>query len=409
MRPDTMTPGGPPAAPWDVALPERIRALARGETSVAYFYEQPDDSTFRYRIYNMTQALSLTDGAISASYFFLSDLRHLDEVAELAELLVICRTRYDDRVSEVINAFRRQGKRVLYDIDDLVFDTDYAHLIQRTLDQDLRRAEAWDYWFAYSSRLGATLRLCDGAITTNEFLAARIREFADIPTSVVPNFMNREQLAVSEPLFAIRRDERLGENGVIRLGYFSGSPSHNRDFGIITPALQTAMEEDERIELTVAGYIQPGPELSRFNDRINQHPFRDFVTLQKLVASVDLNLVPLQYNTFTNCKSELKYFEAAIVGTQTIASPTYTYARAIQDGENGYLAQAHQWLNRIRHAAADAARFSTMAECSYHDARTRYSWSGQLEVVLAALGLGSAPWPSGEASDECSPRSLPPQ
>ena len=92
------------------------------------------------------------------------------------------------------------------------------------------------------------------------------------------------------------------------------------------------------------------------------------MTLQKLVAWVGLNLVPLQYNTFTNCKSELKYFEAAIVGTQTIASPTYTYARAIQDGENGYLAQAHQWLNRIRHAAADAARFSTMAECSYHDA-----------------------------------------
>ena len=57
--------------------------------------------------------------------------------------------------------------------------------------------------------------------------------------------------------------------------------------------------------------------------------------------------MPLQYNAFTNCKSELKYFEAAVVGTQTIASPMFTYARAIRHGENGYLAQAHQWADRI--------------------------------------------------------------
>ena len=50
---------------------------------------------------------------------------------------------------------------------------------------------------------------------------------------------------------------------------------------------------------------------------------------------------------FTNCKSELKYFEAAVVGTVTIASPTFTFARAIDDGKNGFIANSYDWLRKI--------------------------------------------------------------
>ena len=173
------------SAPWDVALPEPTRALAG---------VRPPGVLLRAarRQYVPLPHLQHDAGAQPDGrgdlglYFFLSDLRHLDEIAELAELLVICRTRYDDRVSEVMDAFRGRASESST-ISTISSRHHYADLIQRTLDQDLRRAEAWDYWFAYSSRLGATLRLCDGAITTNESLAARIREFADIPTSVVPN------------------------------------------------------------------------------------------------------------------------------------------------------------------------------------------------------------------------------
>ena len=376
-------------APWTAALPDRLRALARGRTRVAYFYEQPDDSTFRYRIYNMTQALDDGSDDVSASYFFLADLSRLTEIVELADLLVICRARYDHRVNHLVNAFHGSGKRVLFDVDDLVFDVHYGHLVQRTLDQNLDDPRVWNDWFAYSSRIGMTLRLCDAAVTTNEYLADRIREFADLPVAVVPNFMNREQLAVSEPIFAARQGRRAGDEEVIRLGYFSGSPSHNRDFAIVAPALESALEEDVRLRLVVAGYIEPGPLLTRFGDRVEQHPFYDFVTLQELVGSVDFNLVPLQYNAFTNCKSELKYFEAAIVGTQTIASPTYTYGRAIRHGENGYLAQAHQWVDRIRRAVADIDGFEAMAQCSHEHARAGYAWFNQRECVLVALGVNA--------------------
>ena len=83
----------------------------------------------------------------------------------------------------------------------------------------------------------------------------------------------------------------------------------------------------------------------------------------------------------------MKYFEAAIVGTQSIVSPTYTYSRAIRDGDNGYVAQAHQWADCIRRALTDIDGYQAMAERSYEGARTKYVWFNQRARILAALGL----------------------
>jgi glycosyltransferase involved in cell wall biosynthesis len=302
-------------------------------------------------------------------------------------MLVLCRTRYDNRVNHLLTAFRKRGKRVLFDIDDLVFNIDYAHLILTTLDQDLENPKVWDDWLAYSGRIAATLRLCDAAITTNAYLAQKISEFANIPTSVIPNFLNREQLDISDRIFTAKRSIKLGEDSSIRLGYFSGSPSHNKDFAIVTPALEALLEEDSRLGVVVVGYIELTPKLKRFGSRVKHVRFHDFVNLQRLIGSVEFNLMPLQFNVFTNCKSELKYFEAAIVGTQSIASPANTYAAAIRHGDNGYLSQAHQWEKTIRLAVSEISSYREMAERAYEEARTKYGWFNQRERILSALGL----------------------
>ena len=180
-------PAVPYSDPWNVPLHERIKALARGKRRVAYFYENPNNSTFRYRAYNMVQVLNDEKNRdVSASYFFLDDLHLFDEIADLADVLVICRSRYSHRINHLVTKFRVRGKRILFDIDDFVFNPSYAHLIISTLGQDTDNSELWDYWFAYISRMGETLRLCDGAITTNDYLAARITEFSGLPVNVVP-------------------------------------------------------------------------------------------------------------------------------------------------------------------------------------------------------------------------------
>ncbi|MGV2288745.1 glycosyltransferase [Trinickia sp. YCB016] len=374
--------------PWIIPLHERMKMLMRGSCKVAYFYEEPNNSTFRYRAYNMTQVLN-DEGAgdVSASYFFLSDWPKIDEIADRADILVICRSRYCHRVNQLVTKFRRRGKRVLFDIDDYVFDTSYAHLIMNTLAEDLDDSAKWDYWFSYISRLGQALKLCDGAITTNNYLAEKIAAFSGLPVSVVPNFMNKEQLSYSDDIYKAKQASGYARDNKIHLGYFSGSPSHKLDYEIIASALGDVLEKDNRVEVMVVGYIEIGPTLSKFGSRVNRQPFHDYINLQRLIGSVEFNLMPLQSNVFTNCKSELKYFEAAVVGAVSIASPSYTYAKAIRDGENGYIAQAHQWASVIRRAIDSAESNRSIVESAREDARSKYAWFKQRQAIVDALGL----------------------
>jgi glycosyltransferase involved in cell wall biosynthesis len=157
---------------------------------------------------------------------------------------------------------------------------------------------------------------------------------------------------------------------------------------MVVPALQTLLDEDESLGVVVVGFIEPGPALERFGTRVKKFPFQDYVNLQRLIARVEYNLMPLQYNIFTHCKSELKYFEAAVVGTPSIASPTVSYRSAIRHGENGYLAQSHQWLAVLRQALAERERYHVIAQRAHEHARTRYAWASQRQTILAALGMG---------------------
>ncbi len=372
--------------PWNISLSDRLRILATGKKRVAYFYEQADYGTFRYRAYNMAQVLNETEQEFSASYFFLSDLHQLNEIANLADILVICRVRYSVAVNHLITTFRNRNKKVLFDVDDLVFDVDWAHLLISTLDEPPHDLQVLDFWFAYISRMGATLKRCDGAITTNAFLAEQLKNFAKLPTAVVSNFLNREQLEISERIFASKINLKPGQDGFVHVGYFSGTGSHNRDFALVIPSLELLLEEFPFLCVVVVGYIQADCLRKRFGEhRVKHFPFCDFINLQRLIGSVEFNLVPLQYNVFTNCKSELKYFEAAIVGTQTIASPTFTYAHAIRHQDNGYLSQAHLWGHTIRQALNEMNDYQKMAARSREDAQTRYACFNQKQTILKAL------------------------
>ena len=374
--------------PWLQPLSARLAMLNRRAVRAAYFYEEPNNSTFRYRAYNMAQVLNeASRGNASASYFFLSDWDRFDEIADAADVLVICRSRYCHRINALITKFRARRKRVLFDVDDLVFDTDYTHLVVETLGLDVAQTRLWDDWFAMTARMGRTLRMCDGAITTNHFLAENIANYSGLPVSVVPNFMNKEQLAVADKLYESKARSGFAGNGRVCLGYFSGSPSHRLDYAIVEPALAEVLDQRSNIEVMVVGYIDHGARLKSFADRIHRQPFQDYVNLQRLLGSVEFNLMPLQSNAFTDCKSELKYFEAASVGTLSIASPSYTYRRAICDGTNGYLAKAYEWTETILRAVDNWSAYQGMASVARSDAIQKFGWLSQTDSILSALQL----------------------
>ncbi len=372
------------ADPRAEALSDRLARLVQGAHHVAYFYDQPDTSTFRYRVTNMIESLAETDTSVGASWFSGNELIYLDAILERVDVIVISRAKYSVSFAQLVARARALGKRVLYDIDDLVFDDRYVHLVMNTLDQPMHDIEM-DFWFARLGRHGALMRLCDGVIVTNEYLADRVRDFCGLPIAVVQNFMNRAQLAHSAHILDTKRSSGFSRDHRIHVGYFSGSPTHGRDFAIIEDAMLGLLDSDPRVVLRIVGMLEPGPRFRRFARRIEVFPLQNILNLQRLIGEVEINVVPLQDNAFTNCKSELKVFEASAVGTISIASPSFTLSRAIRDGETGFIAPAHRWPQVLSLAIERFETYPKMAMAAAESALCRYVPETQSRDLIDAL------------------------
>jgi hypothetical protein len=288
--------------------------------------------------------------------------------------------RYTDVINNLIMQAKARGCRVFYDIDDLIFDTEYAHLVINTLGEQLSD-KMWNRFFAYMSRLGTVLKLCDSVLVTNKQLAICATEYAGLKAHVAPNFLNEAQLNLSQQLYLQKRKSNFKRDERIHVGYFSGSPTHNRDFSIVSPVLARLLQYDKRVTLRLGGFLE-APELEPFAARIEKFPMQDFLNLQLLQAKTEVTLVPLQNNLFTDCKSDLKYFEAAIVGTITVASPAFAYRESIKDGTNGFLASDQDWENKIDAAIAKVDHgYASMADSAYTDSQQRYASGAQLPLL----------------------------
>ena len=391
--------------PWLTSYEARIRQLCARRRRIAYFHEAPNPSTFRYRVFNPGLTLAAnTECDVSAAWFGVRDLESDDGFIDEADALVICRTRYDTAVARMISRARALGVPVLFDCDDLVFDTDLLHLIVDTLNLDQRDEGVWNLWFALVSRTAAVMRLCDAFVTTNTLLADCAKQCRpQMPTAVVPNYLNPDQQAYSESLYHAKRDSGWARDERIHIGYFSGTPTHNRDFAIAAPAICRLMEADSRVVLRIVGCLDPGPELARYRDRIEVFPLQDFLNLQRRVAQVEINIAPLQDNLFTNCKSELKFFEAAICGTLTLASPTFCFRNAIQDGQTGFLVAPYDWDEALRAAVAlvdDIDRYQAIAGAAFAYARDNYASDKHSDTILRAVFGSATPRPSASIAEE---------
>lgn len=332
-------------APWNKPLSERAGSLFKhpSKKKAIYLYECADTSTFRYRVYNIAQALSSSD-KWHASYFFSDELEYMDAFLAVADLVVIARYRWSFELAAFISRAKKLKIPIAFDVDDLVFDTSKLPLLMNSLGVE-NTEERLSYWFSYVSRLELTAELCDATIGTNNFLCKRLQDKFAKPSLMIPNFLNKEQLAYSETVYASKKKPPR-----FTLGYFSGTPSHMHDFAKAVPEIAAFLETYPQAALQVVGFIKFPEQLEPFvrSKQVYHTPFVDFLTLQEKIAAVDVNIVPLVNNEFTNCKSELKFFEAAVVGTVTCATPVHVFKSSIEQGKTGYLCDEGTWFTHLQ-------------------------------------------------------------
>ena len=323
-----------------------LEAKRNNLKTVVYLYEIADTSTFRYRVFNMYQSLELSLHW-HGTYFYKDELSVVEKYFEYIDLIIIARFRWTFEIDELIYMAKKNDIKVVFEVDDLVYDLKYLPVIVNTLSVNMKEDRSYDYWFAYISRLNAVAKQCDAIITTNQFLAQKMQNDLQKSSYVIQNFTNRYQEEISEFYFKQKQTEY--STGKFVIGYFSGTPSHINDFLTVAPEIRELLEIYSDIQLRIVGFMEMPDSMRKLEEagRIERKPLVNFLDLQKEIAEVDVNIVPLVNNMFSNSKSELKFFEASIVGTVTCATPSFIFKEVINDKVNGYLCERGKWFNTI--------------------------------------------------------------
>lgn len=330
------------STPWVTPFATRFahvkNAARAGKKTVVYFYEYPDGGTFRYRVYNLLQALE-QEGEWTGSYFFEHEIEETLDLVPYITLPVMVRLPWSVELVDLTVRLRAAGKKIVVDYDDLMADVALAPEILQTLNVT---SEA-THWFSLIARNQEFARHADVFTATNDFLGAKMQAKFEKPFFSLSNIMNSEQLEISAKL----REEKAAKTrtDTFDIGYFSGSKTHENDFLCAAPEIAAFMHRHEDVRLQVVGYMKLPKSFDDFakQGRVLRHGMVNFLELQRLMAQVDMSIAPLVDNEFTSCKSELKYFEAAAVLTPVVASPSYVFERAIKHGETGFLCRPGQW------------------------------------------------------------------
>ena len=304
----------------------------------------------RYRVDHQIQQLE-ADG-VSCDRVDAWNLTN--EMVTTARVFVIFRCPCTEQIRDFIALAKKLNKRVLFDIDDLVVDTVYTDEIPFI--QQMTESEKAQYDDGVI-RMGETLKLCDAAITTTERLATELSKY--VPEVFINRNVASEEMVYNSERALYERDvlpdlpeesvsaadmkywrwarEHAREDGVVTIGYFSGSITHNADFELVLPTLVKVLEERPEVQLHIVGDLSIPEPLARFEGRITNEPFCDWKGLPRRIASVDVNIAPLEQTIFNEAKSENKWVEAALVKTPTVASNVGAFKKMIRDGETGIL------------------------------------------------------------------------
>ena len=280
----------------------------------------------RYRVDHQMEQLN-SNGLSSDSVFY--NAINLD-MEKYYRTFVFFRCPITDEIREFIKLAKYNNKTVIFDIDDLVFDREYTKTIKylNTLSK-----EELDQYYDGVDRMQETLKLCDYAITTTETLANELKKF------VKEVYVNRN--VASERMCELStkaKESVVKDDDKIVLGYLSGSITHNPDFELILPSIVKVMEKYKNVYLKVVGILDVPEKLKEFEDRIIVEDFCNWRKLPKIIASLDINLAPLEESLFNNAKSENKWMEASLVNVVTIASNVGAF-KVIKDGEDGILCE----------------------------------------------------------------------
>ncbi len=355
------------------SAPEPTRQVRR-----VLFVAGIDGAPLRYRCWLPAEGLALL--GVHADVLHYRD-PSVPALAAQADAVVVYRVPATPQVLDLIAEVRRRTPAVpvLFDVDDLIFDESMrphvdgiAHL----------PGDQQELWWQGVRRYRTTLEACDGFVGSTDALCEHATRSTGVPAVRFANGVGLLLGQVSD--LALGRPRSPGP---LRLGYFSGTDTHDRDWAAVEPAIATVLSRHPGVELWLGGTVRTGPALAPLEARIRRLPFCPWWQLPRLLRDVDVNLAPLSPGSpFNEAKSAIKWLEAALVATPTVATPTQPFVEAVTPGVDGFLAgDVDAWVEHLSVLLADTELRRRVGERARRTALLRWSPYTQGASYLALL------------------------
>lgn len=323
----------------------------------------------RYRVLNKAEQLRKHGFAVKVVN--LSDFQL--SMAQNASHIIIYRSPISPELLRLCHLAKEYGKPVFFDIDDLVFDTVYTDQLSYT--QGLNSVEKGNY-DAGVRNYGYMLENCDGAITSTNQLQEELKKYQS-KVLLNRNLASDELISISSQF--IKDYSQVSD--IVKIGYFSGSISHNENFELIKPAIKQLLTKYSNVQLHIVGILDIPKDMKLFENQIVTHDYVDWDKLPALISEVDINLAPLVDSIFNRAKSEIKWIEAALVKVPTVASKIGAFSDVVIDGETGLLATDDQWFDKLEALVLSPDLRQKLAESAYREVLGNCTLSKKDEMV----------------------------
>ncbi|WP_043713652.1 glycosyltransferase [Methylobacterium sp. 285MFTsu5.1] len=299
-----------------------------------------------------------------------------------ARAVIFYRTPATPEIIHAILYARSLGLPTFYDIDDLIFDAiaypDPYKSFQGQINEDTYAGLQYGVpLFRYA------MTLCDFGIASTPELAIHIRPL--VRTGIC--HVLRNGLDYRNDAYVLREPKPLSSD-MVTIFYGSGTKAHNQDFNdLAAPALEYILREHSDVRLVIVGHLKLTATLQGFDERVYQIPFSNNVSdYWEVLSGADINLAPLARSKTTDCKSEIKWLEAAMCGIPSVVSSTATYDEALRDGEDVLIARSpDDWMRALEYLIRNPERRYQIGNMARQRAIISYSSAAAVEVLSKFL------------------------
>ena len=292
-------------------------------------------------------------------------------------VVIFYRVPWREDVIACFREARRLGIHTVFDIDDLVFDTDvYGQVLKDTQKSEAEKADLVDGVRLY----------CDAMLQADEnwFSTRTLCELSDCDFGThsvcVPNCIPEELFRVAREFEGERKD-----GSTVTIFYGAGSSTHDRDIAEISDVLEEILMKNDNVRLLLIGDIRFGFRNAELRNRITRIGRLGLEDYYYLISQCDIAVVPLEQSLFNTAKSNIKYIEASVLRIPSVCSDLREFSSVIKNGRNGFVAKSREeWAEDLQLLIESRKLRGSVGNAAYKTVTKLYSLDA-LAPKLASL------------------------